>query len=171
MFGPVRRVSAYATTIEPERTRLDGVAFPCRTPDFQVVVLELEDGVVARLTATFWVGARQQRGLELHGDEASLWMPSWQTFDSPLERTTDGETYEPVPLLREPYPGTDWARPLADLAEAIAEGRPHRMGAEHAAHVVEVLEAAHASGAAGAAGRAELRLPAPRAARLGALSS
>ena len=69
-------------------------------------------------------------------------MPSWQTFDSPLERETDGETYEPVPLLREPYPGTDWARAVADLAEAIAEGRPHRMGAEHAAHVVEALEAA-----------------------------
>jgi predicted dehydrogenase len=150
MFGPVHRVSAYTTTIERERTRLDGVAFSVPTPDFQVVALELEGGVVVRLTATFWVGARQQRGLELHGDEASLWMPSWQTFDSPLERTTDGETYEPVPLLREPYPGTDWARPLADLADAIAEGRPHRMGAEHAAHVVEALEAAYASGASGA---------------------
>ena len=66
-------------------------------------------------------------------------------FDSRLERTDDGETYAPVPLLREPYPGTDWARPLVDLADAIAEGRPHRMGAEHAAHVVEVLDAARTS--------------------------
>ena len=66
-----------------------------------------------------------------------------------------------MPLLREPYPGTDWARPLADLAEAIAEGRPHRMGAEHAAHVVEALEAAHASAAAARPSRCGSDFPRP----------
>jgi predicted dehydrogenase len=150
IFGPARRVSAYAATLEPERTRLDGVPFTLTTPDFHVAVLELEDGVVARLTASFWVGARMQRGLELHGEDGSLWMSSWQAFDAALELTPGGETYTPLPLVREPYPGTDWARPLVDLAEALDEGRPHRMGAEHAAHVVEVLEAARESSERGA---------------------
>jgi hypothetical protein len=31
------------------------------------------------------------------------------------------------------------------MADAIAEGRPHRASAEHAAHVVEILEAVPAS--------------------------
>ena len=31
------------------------------------------------------------------------------------------------------------------MADAIAEGRPHRASAEQAAHVVEILEAAAAS--------------------------
>jgi predicted dehydrogenase len=149
MFGPARRVSAYATTLEPERRRLDGVPFTATAPDFHVAVVELEDGVVARVTASFWVGARNQRGLELHGEDASLWMPDWAGFDSRLERTEDGETYAPVPLPREGYRGTDWARALADLAEALAENRPHRMGAEHAAHVVELLDAARTSAAEG----------------------
>jgi predicted dehydrogenase len=151
MFGPVRRVSAYATTLQAERTRKDGAPFTLATPDFHVAALELESGVVARLTATFWVGPGKQRGLELHGEEGSLWMADWAAFDSRLQRTTDGETYEPVPPLREPYPGTDWARALADLADAVEEGRPHRMSAEHAAHVVEVVEAAHVAAAGGGA--------------------
>ena len=46
-----------------------------------------------------------------------------------------------MPLVREPFAGTDWARPIVDLAEAIAEERPHRAGAEQAAHVVEVVDA------------------------------
>jgi predicted dehydrogenase len=46
-----------------------------------------------------------------------------------------------VPLLREPFPGIDWARPLEDLVEAVAEGRAPRAGGSHAAHVVEILDA------------------------------
>jgi predicted dehydrogenase len=151
MFGPARRVSAYATTIQPERVRRDGVGFSLGTPDFYVASIELESSVLVRLTATFWVDAGRQRGIELHADEASLWMPTWGEFDSRLELTRDGETYTPVPLLREPFPGTDWARPLVDLADAIAEGRAHRMGIEHAAHVVDVLEAIDASRSGGGA--------------------
>jgi predicted dehydrogenase len=145
MFGPVRRVTAYATMLKPERTRIDGVAFSLTTPDFYVAALEHEEGVISRLTASFWVSPSKQRGLEFHGDEASLWMPTWAEFDSRLERTTDGEEYEALPLLREPYPGIDWARALVELADALDEDRPHRLGAEHAAHVVDVLEAAERS--------------------------
>jgi len=145
MFGPVRRVSAYGTTLLPERVRQDGQRFSLSTPDFYVAELEHERGVLARLTATFWVRAGRQRGLEFHGDEAWLWMATWSDFDSRLDWTTDGEAYTPVPLLREPYPGIDWARALSDLCDAVTEDRPHRMGAEHAAHVVDVLNAIEAS--------------------------
>jgi hypothetical protein len=69
-------------------------------------------------------------------------MPTWAESNSRLQRTANGEDYEDVPLLREPYGGIDWAAALVDLDEAIREGRPHRMSAEHAAHVVEVLNAA-----------------------------
>jgi predicted dehydrogenase len=155
MFGPVRRVSAYATTLLPERTRKDGVPFSLATPDFHVASLELDTGVVVRLTATFWVSPSKQRGLEFHGENGSLWMADWAAFDARLQRTKDGETYEPMPLVREPYPGTDWSRALADLADALEGDRPHRMSAEHAAHVVEVVEAAHAAAAGG--GTVDLR--------------
>jgi predicted dehydrogenase len=147
MFGPVRRVQAYASTVEPDRVRLDGSTFHPEAPDFVVAVLELADGVVARLTATFYVGPSKQRGLEIHGDDGSLYMPTW----------ADYETVQP---LREPYKGIDWSRALTDLADAITTGRPHRAGGEHAAHLVEVLEAARTSMHGGAV--VEVRSDFPR---------
>jgi predicted dehydrogenase len=150
IFGPVRRVAAYGTTVEPERVTLSGESFAVTAPDFIVSVLELER-VVARFTTTFWVRHGKQRGMEFHGvDGRSLHLESFQEFNARVEMTSDGgETYRSVPLLREPYPGTDWARPLGELAEAIGEGRAHRASAEQAAHVVEVVEAIARSQAEG----------------------
>ena len=161
MFGPVRCVRAYGTIVQPTRVRRDGATFELATPDFTVAALELESGVVVRLTATFWVGPGKQRGLELHGDDGSLYLATWAEFDSRLERSSDGITYDAMPLLREPYPGTDWARALVDLAEALDEGRPHRAGAEHAAHVVEALDAIAASSRDGGTVEVRSSFPAP----------
>jgi predicted dehydrogenase len=146
MFGPVRRVAAYETKLLAERVTISNEPFVLDAPDFVAAVLEFEAGLVARVTATFWVRPGRQRGLELHGDERSLYLASWSEFDSELETSEDGETFTPIPLVREPYPGNDWGRALADLAEAVHEGRAHRAGAEHAAHVVEVMEAIALSG-------------------------
>jgi len=149
IFGPVRRVVAYGTILEPDRVTRDGAAFRLVAPDFSVAMLELARGPRVRLTATFWVGAGKQRGIEFHGDRASLYLASWAEFDSRLESSTDGETYERLPLVREPYPGIGWGRALVDLAEALEERRPHRASAEHAAHVVEVLGAISAASESG----------------------
>ena len=145
IFGPARRALAYATVLEPDRRTLAGTPFRLAAPDFAVAVLDFESGIVGRLTSTFWVGPGKQRGIEFHGQAASLYLASWAEFDSRLELSSDGETYTPVPLVREPYRGIGWSRALLDLAEAVEQGRPHRASAEHAAHVVEVLNAIDAS--------------------------
>ena len=142
MFGPARRVSAYATIVQPVRTRKDGREFTLTTPDFWVCEVEHESGVLTRLTATFWVKPSKQRGLELHGTTGSLWLPDWAGSNSRIMLTRDGEGYEQLPPLREPYGGIDWAAALVDLDEALRDGRPHRLSAEHAAHVIEILDAA-----------------------------
>jgi predicted dehydrogenase len=149
MLGPVRRVRAFETTLEPERRLLDGTSFRPGAPDFSVALLEHEGDVVTRLTATFYVGPSKQRGIEVHGDEGSVYMPTWAEADSRVEVQRRGGEYERVEPVREPFAGIDWSRALVDLAQAIADGRPHRASAEHAAHVVEVLEAARSSAASG----------------------
>jgi predicted dehydrogenase len=151
LFGPVRRVQAYAATLEPERTLKDGTAFTPGAPDFVVAVVEHESGVVTRQTASFYVGPCSQRGIEVHGDEGSIWLPTWAEANSRVELQRRGGSYERVEPVREPYEGIDWGRALVDLAQAIREGRPHRASAKHAAHVVEVLNAAERSAASGAA--------------------
>ena len=87
--------------------------------------------------------------MEFHGDDASLALDSFQEFDAAVEVGAYGEAFEPVPFVRPPFAGTAWARGLADMAAAIAEGRPHRASGEQAAHVVDILDAAAASMADG----------------------
>jgi predicted dehydrogenase len=155
MFGPARRLRAYGTTLEPERVMLDGTPFSPESPDFVVAVLELADGVVARLTASFYVAPSKQRGLELHGDTGSLYLPTWAEANSRIELQPRGGQYEEIPPIRPAFDGIDWGRALVDLAEAIDEDRPHRSSAEHAAHVVEILAAVRESVAGG--GSVEIR--------------
>jgi predicted dehydrogenase len=164
MFGPARRVTAYRTLLEPERTTLAGEAFRIVRPDFVVAAIELEDDVVVRMTASFYVEHHgKQRGIELHGDRGSIYLPTWGEANSRLELAVNGTGYESVPYVREPYPGIDWARPLVDLAEALDEGRPHRASAEQGAHLVELLEAVEGSARDGGAVevRSTFERPAP----------
>ena len=140
---------------------LDGTPFTPAAPDFVVAVLEHEGGVVSRLTASFYVGPCKQSGIEVHGDEGSLYMPTWQEANSQLEHKQRGGEYATIPPVREPFPGNDWGRALVDLARAIDEGRPHRAGAEHAAHVVEVLNAVEASAGAGGTVAVQSAFPTP----------
>jgi predicted dehydrogenase len=149
VFGRFARVSAFARVVEPRRTTRAGEPFTVTTPDFVVALAELESGPVVRLTSTFYADKLKQRGLELHGDAASLYIDSWENFDSRLELAVRGGAYEPVELVRPGYPGKDWARSLAELDAAVAEGRPHRPSAELAAHVIEVMESIHRSAATG----------------------
>jgi predicted dehydrogenase len=140
MLGPVRSVSATGRLLHPSRLTTDGVRFEFTTPDWITALLELENGPLVRLTASFYVPSRgKQVGIEFHGDEGSLHLSSWQRFDAAVEFAEFGRDYAPVPLLRQPYPGTEWGRGLLDLAQALTEQRPHRATGEQAAHVVEVL--------------------------------
>jgi predicted dehydrogenase len=150
ILGPARSVRAWGWELAPDRTTLAGEPFRIGTSDLIVAAVEL-DGAVMRLTASFYVGrpAKLTGGLEFHGDDASLALGSFQEFDASVEVGRYGEDYEPVPPARTAFHGTAWARGVADMADAIAEGRPHRASAEHAAHVVEVLEGVAASIAEG----------------------
>jgi predicted dehydrogenase len=143
VFGPARSATAYGTTLLPTRTGRDGTPFVIETPDFLVAVLELEGDVVARVTASFYVGPGYQRGLELHGDRGMLRLRSWGEFDAALfhSPSDNADDYRPVELVRPGYRGIDWSRPIVDLAAAVREGRWPRASGEQAAHVVEILDA------------------------------
>jgi len=147
MLGPARSVRAWGWDLKPERTTLDGTSFRIGSPDLIVAAIELDGGPVLRLTSSFYVGqpAKLTGSVEFHGDDASLAIGSFAEFDATVEIGPYGESYELVAPVRQPFRGTAWARGVAEMADAIAEGRPHRASAEQAAHVVEIVEAAAAS--------------------------
>lgn len=163
MFGPARRVTAFATTLVPDRVDKFGGSFTIERPDFEIAVLELESGVVARLTASFYVGPGYQRGLELHGDAGILHLSTWGEFDSTILVSTsgNGDDYAPVEPVRAAYHGIDWSRALVDLAAAVDEGRPPRASGAHAAHVVEILDAIAVSSREGGAVEVHSSFPQP----------
>lgn len=146
MFGPARRVSSLGSVLLPERTTLGGEVFNLETPDFAVALVEWDGGPVARLTADFYVSPfTRQQGIEVHGDEGSVYLASFYLFDAKVERAAFGKRGEATELVRKPYAGCEWSRGLVEMAAAIGEGRPHRVTGVQAAHVVEIASAVHAS--------------------------
>jgi predicted dehydrogenase len=163
IFGPARSVRAFGATVEPERVDMQGAKFRIDRPDLVVAMLELESGVVVRLTASFYVGSAKQRGIELHGDDGMLHLGTWADFASQLQFSASErvDDYVDVPLVREPYPGIDWSRSLLDLAGAIRDGRPVRASGSHAAHLVEILDAIEGSDRDGGSVKVRSSFPPP----------
>jgi predicted dehydrogenase len=162
IFGPVRHVTGFSTMVLADRLDRDGAPLRIGTNDFDLAVLELESGLVARVTASFYTTAGYQRGIELNGDDGMIWLPTWGEANSRvlLSKSGNADDYEQVDWLRPPYEGIDWARALLDLAAAVEEGRPPRASGEQAAHIVEVLDAIRRSSAEG--GRVEVRSTFPQ---------
>ena len=148
-FGPARRVTAVGKTLYPDRTTKEGRAFHIDAPDCVIAILELERCPLVRLTANFYVRDTTQKGIEFHGDKGSLHLGSFQGFNASVAYAPFGEGLQEVPLIGEPYKGTEWGRGVRNLAAAIREGRPHGATGAQAAHVVEILNAAMASSATG----------------------
>jgi predicted dehydrogenase len=143
IFGPARQVQSYGRVIYPDRVTKRGEPFTVATPDFAVTMVEFGGGALARLTTNFYVlNKASQQGIELHGDLGSLQLTNWQEPNGVVRLAPFGEPYAEVPLLREAPKGTVWGLNVAEIADAIREGRPHRATGEHAAHVVEILGAA-----------------------------
>ncbi|MDP9351893.1 MAG: Gfo/Idh/MocA family oxidoreductase [Chloroflexota bacterium] len=142
MYGPARRVQAAGKVLYPDRVTQEGVPFHISTPDFVTGVVELENGVLVRMTVDFYVSQKtKQKGVEFHGDEGSLWLGSPQWFNAEVEYADFNQPYEVIPYVREPYEGTEWGRGVRDMVNAIRENRPHRATGAQAAHVVDILEA------------------------------
>jgi predicted dehydrogenase len=139
IFGPARRVTGYGHVLLPDRVTKKGRAFHIETSDFVVAAIEFANGSVARLTANFYVKQSHQRGIEFHGDRGSFYLGDFQGFDGPLAYAEFGQRYQEVPYIKEPYHETEWARGIAELADAIQENRPQRITGAQAAHVVDIL--------------------------------
>jgi predicted dehydrogenase len=165
VLGPARTVQSFGRTLKPDRVTKDGTHFRIDAPDFQVTLLELEGGVVVRLTTSFYVGqhARNHAAVDFHGDKGSLWLGHFSEFDAPVEfsRFGDRTPWKPVSLVRPATVQMDWARGVEDLALAIAEDRPHRATGEQAAHIVDIFMAAAESLRTGAAVKLASSFPAP----------
>ena len=148
MLGPVKNVSALAKTTFKERLitsqPLHGTKIKVRTPTHLCGVLEFDGSVVGTVTMSFDVWAQHLPLLEIYGTEGSLQCPDPNTFGGEVRVwTTKKREWENVPLTHSDQIGRGVG--IADMADAVQKGRPHRMNGELALHIVEVMEAFHVS--------------------------
>jgi hypothetical protein len=86
-------------------------------------------------------------------------VPDPNNFDGVVELgTRDGWTELPVSAG---YPGAGRGAGVADLAAALAAGRPHRASAELAYHVLDIMESLSSAATAGIPTRLSSTCPVP----------
>ncbi|WP_136439440.1 Gfo/Idh/MocA family protein [Pacificoceanicola onchidii] len=156
LIGPVKAVAAMTGKGRETRTigngPRDGEQIPVDTPTTIQALLEFENGAIINFGASWDVKAHRHPNMELYGLDASLYVPDPNFFGGDVVLAKpEGE--EVVAERGHPFSvsntndGRDIPRAnyrcagLADMAQAILAGRPHRCSQELATHVVEVMTA------------------------------
>ena len=164
LLGPVEKVAALATMASETRTISSqpraGETIPVKTPTNIHALLHFVSGATINFSASWDVWAHRHGHMELYGTEGALFLPDPNFFGGVVERAgTDGKI-KPVPLWKHPFGEANQkhgkrmlanyrAAGLADMAEAIQEGRPHRCSLDLATHVVDIMTSVLKSGETG----------------------
>ena len=156
-FGPATSVTSFTTCLIPDKgvgtdPEPDGA-------DFSVACIEFASKVVARVTVG--LVAPRDRSLQIIGDEGVLLTENTWDYSCPVYLRKRGQRKDKKigPSRKQRYKAPyaspshqmDFARGIAEMADAILEDRPCRLTSEHAMHVAEIMlrmdEANHRGGA------------------------
>jgi predicted dehydrogenase len=165
LLGPVVRVSGSAQKGQAERIitsePLNGTAIKVEVPTHVTGVLDFASGAVGVIITSFDVWSSSMPFIEIYGTEGTMQVPDPNYFRGEVRiRRFREENWSVVPLvLKEPdnpKDKDDWQKlnnwrgiGITDMAEAIVEGRPHRVSGELAYHVLEVMHSIHKASESG----------------------
>lgn len=146
LLGPVVRVTGAATRPSSTRTIGNGPRageqFPVEVDSTVSGTLEHASGALSTLIMSFDTWAARLPRIEVHGTRGSLSVPDPNVFAGPVElfsADAPDAGWTEVGVLAG-YRDTGRGCGVADLALAVAAGRPHRAGAELALHVLDIME-------------------------------
>jgi predicted dehydrogenase len=145
LLGPVDRVMGMSSRPRAERVIGDGpragTAFPVAIDTHVSGVLRHASGTLTTLLMSFDVWATHLPWIEVYGAAGSLSVPDPNYFAGDVRLfTRDSPSWTVLPPSAG-YADAGRGVGLLDLAEALAEDRPHRTGADVALHVLDVMEA------------------------------
>ena len=162
LIGPVRSVAALATVSFPTRTISNGArtgeVLTVQTPTNIHAVLEFVNGATVTLGASWDVWKHGHQPMEIYGETGSLYVPDPNMFAGKVEHIGEDGTVVVLPPTDHPFyvdnqsgngvPRANYrSAGLADMAQAIDQGRAHRCNIDLAVHVVDVMTSILKSGA------------------------
>lgn len=150
LIGPVKAVAAMSTTPFATRTIGSGARMgervPVGTPTSIHALLEFHSGATVTLGTSWDVWAHRHGHMELYGTTGSLFLPDPNFFGGTLEKACETKEIVAVEPWDHPFGvANDEGRAnyrgagLADMVQALAEGRPHRCNGDLAIHAVDVM--------------------------------
>ena len=147
LIGPIKRVSAITTKAHENRVATckerDGEVLPVEVNTHASGTLEFHSGAVITAVFSFDVHAADHSPIQLYGTKGSVKVPDPNTFAGPVEQfiaKDEPREWKSVELTR-PYSDNMRSIGVADMAQAILNGRPHRASGALACHVLEVMHA------------------------------
>ena len=154
LLGPVRRVTGSARISRAQRPigsmPHKGKFIDVEVPTHIAGLLEFASGPVGTIITSFDVPARNHLPcIEIYGTEGTMQVPDPNVFEGEvLISEPGGKEWTSVPS---PFGYAENSRGvgLADMAQAIVSGRPHRANDEIAGHVLDIMHAIHDASNAG----------------------
>ncbi len=156
LLGPVARVTGIAAIGSPERLitaegPYKNTTFTVGTPTTAMAVLAFASGAVVALGMSWDVFRHSLAPIEIHGTDGSLSLPDPDTFGGEVALSERGAAWRRMDTSGQLNGRINWPFDaprlanyrmigVADLAAALAAGRPPRASGELALHVLEVME-------------------------------
>ncbi|GAB4533486.1 MAG: Gfo/Idh/MocA family oxidoreductase [Roseibium sp.] len=161
LLGPVKRVCAMSSSGSEYRTITSeprfGEKIKVETPTTIHAVMQFESGAQITYCASWDVWEHGHSNMELYGRDGTLHVPDPNFFGGEVRMTDKGSFVNVSEAWDHPFSrSNDRGRAnyrtagLADMAQAILAGRPHRCSLEFALHAVDVMTSILASGESGA---------------------
>ncbi len=143
LIGPVRRVTGAARITFPERTITSapqyGATIGVEVPTHVAGILEFATGAIATLVTSFDVWAANVPTIEIYGTEGSLGVPDPNTYGGPVSLRRAGSAgWSEIPLTHG-YTTNSRGIGVADMADALRRGRPHRASGDLTYHVLDIM--------------------------------
>ena len=153
LMGPVQRVTGMARITFPERTITSeakrGTVITVDVPTHVTGLMEFGNGAIGTIITSFDVWAAELPRIEVYGTRGSLQVPDPNGFGGPVRFRRPGmEQWQEIPLTHG-YAENSRGIGVADMANALKSGRPHRASGELAFHVLDIMHAFHDASAAG----------------------
>ena len=143
LLGPVRALSGAAQSAHQRRSIATGPragqSFDVTVPTHISAILEFVSGAQVTITTSFDVWKHQHNHIELYGREGSMVVADPNQFQGEIVVASGKGDWAALPQAHKYGDGNYRILGLADMATAIAAGRPHRASLDMALHVLEVM--------------------------------